>query len=108
MRSLRTPALVAMGSVACMVAAFACTVEDENPGTERRDGGTTVGTADTGTNPSNTSTTAMCVTLGGPTVVRNIADGILARVKGDCRLGGAFDNVDETHLSDCFGIQIQA
>jgi hypothetical protein len=105
--SIRIVARAATGLLFTMLVAFACKIEDENPGISRsRDGGTS--TTQDATGSEAAPSIVACGPLGGPAAVRTIGDGILARVRADCRLSAAFNNVgDETHLKDCFANQVQ-
>lgn len=90
---------------------YACAVEEENPGNPRAQRGADSG-ADGALGPTGTEPplgAPICGKYGGYDKVKTIADAIIARAEGDCRIGPAFTRVDankKAHLSECFQIQL--
>jgi hypothetical protein len=91
--------------------AYACSVEDENPGSTRdrgvgADGGSTVDPQGT---PDAQIGAPICGKYGGYDNVKTIAAGIVARVANDCRISAPIANLDANgtqHFAECFEIQI--
>ncbi|CAN5680059.1 hypothetical protein BH11MYX4_BH11MYX4_50250 [soil metagenome] len=109
MLSIKRSMVVACVSALGLASVYACKVDDENPASARRDAGA-VTAADALASEGSGPAVAACTRLGGPAVVATIADGILGRVRADCRLSAAFANVPaegEQHLKECFAIQMQ-
>ena len=114
MQNLRSR--VRMGVVSSMVVAwaalaYACSVEDENPGTTRKvdAGGGTEGGIDPKNNPDAQLGAPICGKYGGYDNVKSISAAIIARVAADCRIGSpiATLNAEDTqHFAECFQIQI--
>jgi hypothetical protein len=91
--------------------AYACTVEDENPGSTRtRDGGSDTGSTTDGQNNTDGPLGApICGKYGGYEKVKQITAAIVARVSQDCRISAPIANLDANqtqHLAECFQIQI--
>jgi hypothetical protein len=89
---------------------YACNTDDENPATSRnRDAGTS---ADTGTGTDQDGAVAtgapICDKYGGYDQVKTLAQNILTRAEGDCRISGGFANLNGNtqHLTECFQIQL--
>lgn len=90
---------------------YACSSEDENPGSTRnRDTGADTGT---GVDPQNTPDAALgapiCGKYGGYENVKAIAAGAVGRIATDCRISAPIANLnaDNTrHLAECFEIQL--
>jgi len=88
---------------------YACTVEDENPGTERTK---TDSGSDSTINPNNVDAQTnpkICSTYGGYENVKQIAAAIVARVAQDCRINVPLASLkpDATqHLAECFEKQL--
>ena len=114
MQNLGARARVAVVSSMVVVWAFlayACTSEDENPGSTRtRDGGSDTGTGvDPQNNPDAQLGAPICGKYGGYDNVKTIAAGAIARVAGDCRISAPIANLDADHtrhLAECFEIQL--
>lgn len=91
--------------------AYACSVEDENPGSTRnRDTGAEGGT---GVDPQGTPDAQLgaplCGKYGGYDNVKTIAAAIIARAANDCRISAPIANLDPggtQHLAECFQIQV--
>jgi hypothetical protein len=106
---------IALGSVGAVwaIIAIACSGDDENPATARPDSGAgaDVASTATGTGTGTMPTAAMCAAYGNATGIAGIADNILNSVQMDCRLSGAFANLngdDAQHLKECFEIQMES
>ena len=90
--------------------AYACSSEDENPGTTRNktdagDSGTVdpLGTGDAALGA------AICADYGGYAGVKVIAGAVLTKVSGDCRISSPIANLNAEsaqHLKECFEIQL--
>lgn len=112
MRTYGRRRMAVVTSMLCIWGAFtyACSVEDENPGTpRRRDSGVEEGS----TNPTDLPDAALgapiCGKYGGYENVKQIANAIIARAQNDCRISGGFaraSNEDMQHLSGCFQIMV--
>jgi hypothetical protein len=106
---------IALGSVGAVwaIIAIACSGDDENPAVPRADAGVLGEGASTatGTGTGNMPTAAMCGRYGNATGIAGIADNIMSSVQMDCRLSGAFANLngdDQKHLKECFELQIES
>jgi hypothetical protein len=106
---------IAVASVGVVwgVIAIACSGDDENPAVPRADSGVLGegATTATGSGTGVMPTAALCAKYGNATGVSGIADNILSSVEMDCRLSGAFANLngdDQQHLKECFEIQIES
>jgi hypothetical protein len=113
MRTLSTRGrLLVLTSLACIwgTLGYACSVEDENPGSSRNR--LTDAAAEGSTNPSGADAALgapICGKYGGYDKVMPMAYAILATVEGDCRIGpavSALDDAKKQHLQECFAIQL--
>jgi len=97
--------------VAWAALAYACAVEDENPGSARKgDAGTNAdGTVDPLNNPDAQLGAPICGKYGGYENVKSISAAIIARVSADCRIGSPIAKLDPegtAHFAECFQIQL--
>ncbi len=104
-------AVVSSMLVAWAALAYACSTEDENPGTTRtRDGGGGEGgNIDPQNNPDAQLGAPICGKYGGYENVKAIAASIMARAAADCRIGSpitALKPEQTQHLVECFQIQM--
>ncbi|MBS2019388.1 MAG: hypothetical protein JST00_41380 [Deltaproteobacteria bacterium] len=114
MKSSGTRKGMVLGSLVVLVTAlgYACAPEDENPADPRAntDGGSTTDTGATGEEGGTPLGDPICAKYGGADNVSLIADAILARVAGDCRISAPVTKLSpeaSQHLTECFRIQIQ-
>ncbi len=113
MDSLRGRARIAVAStmvVGWAFLAYACSVEDENPGAVRnRDAGSETGT---GVDPQGQDAqlgAPICGKYGGYDNVKVITAAIMDRVSNDCRISAPIANLSaekKTHLAECLAIQL--
>ena len=106
---------IALGSVGAVwaIIAIACSGDDENPAVPRADSGVNGEAASTatGTGTGTMPGAPICGKYGNATGVSGIADNILSAVSMDCRLSGAFANLNgdqQQHLKECFEIQLES
>jgi len=114
MQNLGARARVAIVSSMVVVWAFlgyACSSEDENPGSTRnRDGGSGTETGiDPQSNPDAALGAPICGKYGGYENVKVITAAIIARAATDCRINAPIANLNPegtAHLAECFQIQM--
>jgi len=114
MQNLGSRARIAVVSSMVVVWAFlayACTTEDENPGSTRTPGVGAEG--GTGVDPQGNGDASLgapiCAKYGGYAAVQGIAAGAIARVATDCRISAPIAGLDPDqtqHLAECFQIQL--
>ncbi len=109
--SARKRLVVSLVVAAWAAVAFACTVEDENPATPRnRPDATADGTISTqGGDDAAPIGDPICGKYGGPDKAKQIANAIIARAAGDCRIGTPItaNAGDRAHFEECFAIMLQ-
>jgi hypothetical protein len=96
--------------VAWAFLAYACSSEDENPGSTRSrlDAGGE-GSIDPLNTPDAPVGAAICADYGGYENVKVIAGAVLTKVSADCRINAPIANLeadDAQHLKECFEIQL--
>ena len=96
--------------VAWAFLAYACTSEDENPGTTRvkTDAGDG-GTVDPLNTPDGSLGAPICAAYGGYENVKVISGAILTKVSADCRISSPVAGLSADkarHLKECFDIQL--
>lgn len=90
---------------------YACSVDDENPGSSRnRDAGLNGdGSIDPNADPDAAVGIPICDKYGGYDQVKAIASAILDRAKNDCRIGSPISTLsasDMQHFTECFQVQL--
>lgn len=91
--------------------AYACSTEEENPGTTRNrtDAGGDGGPVNPLDNPDGSLGAPICATYGGYDNVKKIASAVLTKVAADCRINAPVAGLDgdqAQHLKECFEIQL--
>lgn len=103
-------ALVSTMVVAWAFLAYACTSEDENPGSTRKvDAGGEGGIVDPLSNPDAQLGAPICQKYGNYDNVKVIAAAIMDRAAADCRIGNPISTLSaekKAHFTECFEIQL--